>query len=129
MPTRAFGVAPDTRVGIHLQRSVGMIVAVLGVLKSGAAYVPLDPSYPFDRLAFMLKDAGTPLIVTESELLDALPASDALPICLDDDEEFLAIDQAATTTTPANLAYVIYTSRSTGKPKGDRKSTRLNSSH
>jgi amino acid adenylation domain-containing protein len=115
---RAFGVAPDTRVGIHLQRSVGMIVAVLGVLKSGAAYVPLDPSYPFDRLAFMLKDAGTPLIVTESELLDALPASDALPICLDDDEEFLAIDQAATTTTPANLAYVIYTSGSTGKPKG-----------
>ncbi len=116
---RSFGVTPDTRVGIHLPRSTGLAVAVLGVLKSGAAYVPLDPSYPFDRLAFMLEDSGIPLIVTELGLLDALPAGDAMPICLDDEEsETITQDDAANPAGPDNLAYVIYTSGSTGRPKG-----------
>lgn len=113
----AFGAAPDTRVGIHLSRSTGMVVAALGVLKSGAAYVPLDPSYPFDRIAFMLEDSAIPLLVTEQALLDELPATDAMPICIDDDEEFDTTTESAS-AGPDNLAYVIYTSGSTGRPKG-----------
>lgn len=115
----AFGAAPDTRVGIHLSRSTGMVVAALGVLKSGAAYVPLDPSYPFDRIAFMMEDSAIPLLVTEQALLDELPATDAMPICIDDNEEFeIAAGETATSAGPDNLAYVIYTSGSTGRPKG-----------
>ncbi|HXQ70311.1 MAG TPA: amino acid adenylation domain-containing protein, partial [Pyrinomonadaceae bacterium] len=112
-----FGVTADTRVGIHISRSTGMVVAALGVLKSGAAYVPLDPSYPFDRIAFMLEDSAIPLLVTEQNLLDELPATDAMPICIDDDEnsEATKLEEAA---SPDNLAYVIYTSGSTGRPKG-----------
>ena len=113
----AFGAAPDTRVGIHLSRSTGMVVAALGVLKSGAAYVPLDPSYPFDRITFMLQDSAIPLLVTEQALLDELPATDAMPICIDDDEEPEMITQDVS-AGPDNLAYVIYTSGSTGRPKG-----------
>jgi amino acid adenylation domain-containing protein len=117
---RFFGVTPDTRVGIHLSRSTGLVIAVLGVLKSGAAYVPLDPSYPFDRLAFMLEDSGIPLLVTERELLDELPAGEAMPICLDDESPEVVQQSCAAVaaTRPDNLAYVIYTSGSTGKPKG-----------
>jgi amino acid adenylation domain-containing protein len=121
---RSFGVAPDTRIGIYLPRSTGMVVGMLGVLKSGASYVPLDPSYPFDRIAFMLDDSAIPLLVTERALLDELPAGDAMPVCLDDEEEWTESDEPpvlhATVSSAAvdNLAYVIYTSGSTGKPKG-----------
>ncbi|MET0644973.1 MAG: amino acid adenylation domain-containing protein, partial [Pyrinomonadaceae bacterium] len=116
---RALGAAADTRVGIHLPRSNSMVVAVLGVLKSGAAYVPLDPTYPAERLAFMLKDSGASLLVTERVLLGALPAGEAVPVCLDDGEpEAVGHDGAAAPAGPENLAYVIYTSGSTGRPKG-----------
>ena len=118
---RARGAGPEKLVGLTVERSAEMVVALLGILKAGAAYLPLDPSYPRDRLAFMLKDAGAPVLVTRSHLRDHLPAAGLEVVCLDTDwpeieqhdgENF---DSGA---TPENLAYVIYTSGSTGQPKG-----------
>ena len=98
-----------------------MLVGLIGILKAGGAYLPLDPGYPAERLAFMLEDAGAPVLVTQSALLDRLPAHGAHVVRLDADAPAIA---AQPTTAPAlaldphNPAYVIYTSGSTGEPKG-----------
>src|SRR5262249_30818113 len=107
-------------VGLCLDRSPEMVAALLAVLKAGGAYVPLDPAYPPDRLAFLLEDAGAPVLLTQSGLLGRLPATSAAVVALDLDRDG---DEGADGDVPGgagldNLAYVIYTSGSTGRPKG-----------
>jgi amino acid adenylation domain-containing protein/FkbH-like protein/non-ribosomal peptide synthase protein (TIGR01720 family) len=116
----ARGVGPDVLVGICIERSLNLIVAILGVLKSGGAYLPIDLSYPADRLAFMLKDAQAPVLLTENKLRSALPKDVANTICLDEAAAIKSEPDTNPTTkvTPEHLAYVIYTSGSTGNPKG-----------
>ena len=118
---RAHGVGPEVVVGLCVERSLEMIVALLGILKAGGAYLPLDPAYPQARLAFMLDDAGAPLLVTQLALLDRLPRPRAQIVCLDTDWPTIARCPAtapAIALDPQNTAYVIYTSGSTGAPKG-----------
>ena len=116
---RKLGVGPEAPVGICLERSVEMMVAVLAVLKAGGCYVPLDPAQPKQRLAFMLDDAGVPVLITEQTLSPSLPAELKQQIVLIDDvDESESADNLVSAVTPENLAYVIYTSGSTGKPKG-----------
>jgi amino acid adenylation domain-containing protein len=115
------GVGPETLVGIFLERSINMVVALLGVLKAGGAYIPLDPAYPAERIAFILEDAGAKVLVTQQELVGALPSSNATVITIDAMQGQLTKESrkpAVATITPENLAYVLYTSGSTGKPKG-----------
>jgi amino acid adenylation domain-containing protein len=96
-----------------------MVVGLLGILKAGAAYVPLDPDYPTERLAFMLANAGTPVLLTQARLLDRLPSGATRLVALDDfDSSGLPSDDLPFPGTPESLAYVIYTSGSTGRPKG-----------
>lgn len=117
---RTLGIGPEVRVGIYLERSLDMLVALLGVLKAGGAYVPLDPGYPHERLAFMLADSGAKAIITRQDLA-AIPLPGAACCYLDTHEAVVAShpDSMPTLlTTPENLAYVIYTSGSTGQPKG-----------
>ena len=114
-------VGPGVLVGLCLERSVDMVVAMLAILKSGAAYVPLDPDYPQERLAFMLEDSAAPVVITHSSLLQRLPRCSVKIICLDSDAELLAQSSATNLQQPSaaeDLAYVIYTSGSTGTPKG-----------
>ncbi|MFI9239249.1 amino acid adenylation domain-containing protein [Streptomyces sp. NPDC053079] len=121
---RALGVGPDTVVGICAERSQATVTAVLAVLKAGGAYLPLDPGYPADRLAYMIQDAGAAVLLTEQQLweplLDAAPGLRAETVLLDWPEVWA--DRPATdpepVAAPENLAYVIYTSGSTGRPKG-----------
>jgi amino acid adenylation domain-containing protein len=118
---RRRGAGPDVLIGICMRRSVEMVVGLLGILKSGAAYVPLDPSYPQDRLAFMTEDAALRLLVTDDECSGALPPHTADVIVLGDSADFLSAESDLNPSpllTPRNLAYVIFTSGSTGKPKG-----------
>ncbi len=118
---RRFGIGPDSLVGLCVNRSIEMIVGVLGVLKAGAGYVPMDPAYPAERLAFMLKDANVFVLLTQSDLFDKLPSHNGPRLSLDSDWDVIAKerkDNLAAWANPANLAYVIYTSGSTGKPKG-----------
>ena len=118
---QAAGAGTGGLVGICLDRTPDMVAGMLGILKSGAAYLPLDPRYPMDRLAFILEDSGTALILTQRSLLTKLPARDADRICLEDIADGLARqpDTPPTTTISADqLAYVLYTSGSTGRPKG-----------
>ncbi len=118
---QAQGVGPETRVGICADRSIEMIVGLLGTLKAGAAYVPLDPSYPRERLAFMLSDSQVQVLLTLERLTDKL-AQDALQVIrLDTDWATIARESEenpVSSVTTGNLAYVIYTSGSTGIPKG-----------
>ncbi|MGO0999603.1 amino acid adenylation domain-containing protein [Lysobacter sp. CA196] len=119
----ALGVKPDDRVAICTERSVAMIVGLLGVLKAGAAYVPLDPSYPIERLAYMLEDSRPIALLTQSALRAAMPMleSSPLPLVVLDDESLVTYSDANPSIeglSPRNLAYVIYTSGSTGQPKG-----------
>ncbi len=114
-------VGPDTRVGICIGRSPEMIVALLGILKAGCAYVPLDPEYPTTRLQFMLEDAHVSVLLTQSALLNNLQSNTAEVICVDELREKIARerwDNPQVTTTADDLAYVMYTSGSTGTPKG-----------
>ncbi|MDP6761667.1 MAG: LLM class flavin-dependent oxidoreductase [Planctomycetota bacterium] len=115
------GAGPDRLVGLHLERSVDLVVALLGVLKSGAAYLPLDPAYPADRLAFMLRDSRAPLVLTTRALAEGLPAGEARIVHLDGQAQEIAAAAPAPDGPPgdpSHLAYVIYTSGSTGEPKG-----------
>ncbi len=118
---RTLGVGPEVRVGICLERSPDMVVGMLGVLKAGAAYVPLDPAYPPQRLAFMLQDAHASVLLTQQALRDELPDGGAQIVCIDTLQETVARyspENPQAIAAPSNLAYVIYTSGSTGKPKG-----------
>ncbi|MFG2058176.1 amino acid adenylation domain-containing protein [Micromonospora sp. NPDC048930] len=117
---RAAGVGPETLVGVCAERSVELVAALLGVLKAGGAYLPLDPEYPADRLAFMVTDADAPVVLVQRHLRDVLPETAASVLALDDATVWA--DQPTTdpepTAGPEHLAYVIYTSGSTGRPKG-----------
>jgi amino acid adenylation domain-containing protein len=118
---RAQGVTTEMLVGLSTERSIDMVVGLLGILKAGAAYVPLDPSYPTDRLTYMVEDAGISVLVTQSALVDALPQGDRRVVCLDRDWPQVARESDADLDAlggGASLAYVIYTSGSTGRPKG-----------
>ncbi len=118
---QTLGVGPDVRVGLCVERSLEMVVGLLGILKAGGAYVPLDPMYPKARLAFMLEDARVSVLVTQERLRHGLPEHGAHVVCLDPESETAApaceINPVRPVTAP-NLAYVIYTSGSTGQPKG-----------
>lgn len=118
---RSLGAGPDAFVGVCLERSLEMVVALYGVLKAGAAYVPIDPDYPRELVAFMLEDANTPVLLTQQRLAGDLPAHGARLVCLD--TAWPTISQQSDqnpvgTATADNLSYMIYTSGSTGKPKG-----------
>jgi len=113
--------SPEMRVGVFLNRSPEMIVAILAVLKSGGAYVPFDPSYPREKLAFMLEDARIRVLITERSLIGGLPAHLAHVVLIDEQEEYIAgevSENLPRSIDSDNLAYVIYTSGSSGKPKG-----------
>ena len=117
---RSLGVRREVLTGICVQRSLSMVIAILGVLKAGGAYLPLDPEYPKDRLAFMVEDSRVPVIVTESAYVATLPEHAAQVVCLDTDADAIAAQPSSRLSgaAPVDLAYVIYTSGSTGKPKG-----------
>nr|WP_315788442.1 amino acid adenylation domain-containing protein [Fischerella sp. JS2] len=114
-------VKPEMPIGIYVEPFFEMIVGLLGILKAGAAYLPLDPAYPQQRLAFMLSDAAVPVVLTRQQLIKRLPEHQARVVCLDTDWDTIAqesIENPFSNITADNLAYVIYTSGSTGKPKG-----------
>ena len=118
---RELGVEPDTRVALCVGRGADMIIAMIGVLKAGAAYVPLDPAHPQERLAFMLRDSGARVLLTQESLLGHLPETGVRVLCLDRDWAEIARrpeSRPENLVSPLNLAYVIYTSGSTGTPKG-----------
>jgi amino acid adenylation domain-containing protein len=120
---RGLGVGPESLVGLYIERSVDMLVGLLGILKAGGAYVPLDPGYPAERVAFMLKDAQAAVVVTQQALAERLPPLEAQLCCVDRDWQNIAKQSKLKATplssvTGANLAYMIYTSGSTGAPKG-----------
>lgn len=115
------GIGPEMRVGVCMERSLEMVVALLAVLKAGAAYVPLDPGYPQERLAYMLEDAQVAMLLTQTALLEHLPSYAADTLCLDtfwETERGEAATNPDSIVQPDNIAYMIYTSGSTGKPKG-----------
>ncbi len=114
---RRLPLGADVLAGIYLDRSCEMAVAMLAVLKAGGTYVPLDPGYPAERLAYMIRDARMPVILTSSALADSLPQSDARIVRVDAPGEALP-GSGAPRGKSADLAYVIYTSGSTGAPKG-----------
>ncbi|WP_392535131.1 amino acid adenylation domain-containing protein [Nostoc sp. C117] len=118
---KSLGVRADVLVGICVERSLEMVVGLLGILKAGGAYVPLDPNYPQERLAFMLEDAQVSVLLTQHSLLDRLPQHQASQVFLDTDWQLISQssqDNLISGVQATNLAYVIYTSGSTGKPKG-----------
>ncbi|HEY6122356.1 MAG TPA: amino acid adenylation domain-containing protein, partial [Pyrinomonadaceae bacterium] len=118
---RTLGVSPETPVGICVERSLEMVIGVLGVLKAGAAYVPLDPAYPRERLAFMLRDSQAPVLLTQHRLASRFNQDTIRIVCLDTDWKVIAKESQRnpfSEVTPENLAYIIYTSGSTGHPKG-----------
>jgi amino acid adenylation domain-containing protein len=118
---RSLNVETESIVGVFLGKSLDLIVTVLAILKSGAAYLPLDPSYPRDRLEFMLEDANPPVIITTSLLNEQLPRHKSQVICLDLQQETLTqqpSENPSNQTQNDSLTYIIYTSGSTGKPKG-----------
>lgn len=115
------GVVPEAPVGIFMDRSLEMMVGLLGILKSGGAYLPLDPTLPKERLAFMLEDARAQVLLTGQGLLDRLPAIGAKIVCLDSDWSEISKRSSANCVSgvaPENRCYLIYTSGSTGRPKG-----------
>ena len=118
---RGLGVGPETIVAVCMERSIEMVVGLLGILKAGAAFLPLDPTYPKERLAFMLSDAKAAVVLTQASLKATLPAFEGALVFLDTDWPGIAQHNKQNPTTSVdsqNLAYVIYTSGSTGEPKG-----------
>ena len=116
---RKHGAGPDQLVGVCLERSVGMIAALLAIVKAGAAYVPLDPDLPPGRLGYMIEDSGMQILLTQQELPSSLSAFAGTIIKVDGGEwQSNSRENPSVAVTPENLAYVIYTSGSTGKPKG-----------
>ena len=118
---RAAGAVSRSIVGICVDRSPDMVAGLLAILKAGAAYVPLDPRHPRDRLAFMLEESAATVLLTQRHLVDALPEHGLATVCVESDSA--RIDEPANTaptnaTSPEDLAYILYTSGSTGKPKG-----------
>ncbi len=118
---QGLGVGPNVLVGLCVERSLDMVIGLLGILKAGGAYVPLDPTYPAARLAFMLADAAPPVLLTQAHLVATLPPVAGQLLCLDRDWPLIATQPTTppvSAVTPDHLAYVIYTSGSTGQPKG-----------
>ena len=118
---RSLGVGPDVPVGLCMERSVELPIAALGIMKAGGAYMPLDPTYPSRRLAMLLEDSGTPLVVTQSCVASKLPTGKWRALVLDGDGLESDLDSSVApvaNTKPENLAYIIFTSGSTGRPKG-----------
>jgi amino acid adenylation domain-containing protein len=115
------GIQPGMKVGLCVERSLSMMVGLLGILKAGASYIPLDPAFPSARLAHMIEDSQTPVLVTQEKLRSLLPSNNARTICLDSASDQISRESAErlNINIPGDsLAYVIYTSGSTGKPKG-----------
>jgi amino acid adenylation domain-containing protein len=118
---QALGVGPEAVVGLCVERAPEMLVGLLGILKAGGAYLPLDPTYPGERLAFILEDARAAVLLTQERLRERLPAHHSRVVCLDAIGEAITGESKADPHSPVcadNLAYTIYTSGSTGKPKG-----------
>ncbi len=127
---RSEGVGPETLVGICIDRSIDMVVGLLGILKAGGAYVPIDPAYPEQRISYILEDSGVELVLSHSALAKTIPEGGHKSVYLDTDtdsegNEGLMVDQTTEGLKPeelgltaSNLAYIIYTSGSTGNPKG-----------
>jgi amino acid adenylation domain-containing protein/FkbM family methyltransferase len=118
---RARGVGPEVPVGVLMERSVEMFVALLGVLKAGGAYVPLDPACPRERLSFMADDAAVAVVLTQRRLAEDLPALRAEVISVDAEWQTISVqsvENPPNLSSPDDLAYIIYTSGSTGRPKG-----------
>jgi amino acid adenylation domain-containing protein len=118
---QSLGVKPDTLVGVAMGRSESLVVSLLAILKAGAAYVPLDPTYPKERLSLVIEDSEMPILLTTSETRDLLPSGTKGLTVLDVEDPAIALqspDVVDSNAASHNLAYVIYTSGSTGKPKG-----------
>ncbi len=119
---RKLGVVSETLVAVSMTRSLEMVVSFLGVLKAGGAYLPIDPTYPYERQAYMLSDSQASIILTQKDLLPSLPKHVAQALCVDTDWDVITRTTSSrnlpSLVTPENLAYVIYTSGSTGQPKG-----------
>lgn len=115
------GVTTETLVAICLERDLDMVVAILAILKAGGTYIPLDPSYPVERLSFMLSDSQASLLITQQEILEKLPLPSAKTVCLDIHKDEIVQESQENligASKADNLAYIIYTSGSTGTPKG-----------
>ena len=115
------GAGPEVLVGIFCSRNVDLLVGILGILKSGSAYVPLDPIYPKERIGYILEDAKAPIVLTQTALADQLPDFAGQRLCLDDQQDQIALEpntNPGVEVAPHNLAYVLFTSGSTGRPKG-----------
>ena len=127
---RGLGVGPEVLVGLCMERSLEMVVGLLGILKAGGAYVPLDPGYPRERIGFMLEETRAPVLVTDDRTASLLPAGRARPVRLGAEVETAGSpENPERVGTPGNLAYVIYTSGSTGQPKGVAVSHRALANH
>ncbi|WP_437681732.1 amino acid adenylation domain-containing protein [Sorangium sp. So ce131] len=124
---RRHGVGPDTVVAVVAERSVELVVALYGVLKAGGAYLPIDPTYPSERIRVLLEDAASPVVLTQEKWRSGLPETSAHVVCVDADWSEIAPesgDDLRPVSGPDHLAYVIYTSGSTGRPKGVENSHR-----
>ncbi|WP_375497255.1 amino acid adenylation domain-containing protein [uncultured Nostoc sp.] len=118
---QTLGVKPEVLVGICVERSLLMAIGLLAILKAGGAYIPLDHSYPQERIAFILEDTQAPVLLTQESLLEAMPQHKAKVVCLDTDWQTIAQqtqENLLSLVNSQNLAYIIYTSGSTGRPKG-----------
>src|SRR5262249_1756174 len=117
---RKQGVGPEVRVGICLERSFEMVVGLMGALKAGGAYLPLDPGYPAERLAYVLQDGQVPVLLTQAHLRSRFSGYQGKVVALDEWDRIAAESDAnpENITSLENLVYVIYTSGSTGQPKG-----------
>ncbi|MBW4507961.1 MAG: amino acid adenylation domain-containing protein [Scytonematopsis contorta HA4267-MV1] len=118
---KSLGVRPEVLVGIFVERSIEMVVGLLGILKAGGAYVPLDPNYPRERLSYMLADSKVSVLLTQQQLIEKLPGNGARLVCLDTDWNTINLESQENChieLTSDKLAYVTYTSGSTGQPKG-----------